>query len=355
MKTAAYQEALDAYGNPLHEFSVEPMQGGLINQSYKVTSKYSGDSFLLQNINDSVFSDPVIVQGNYERVWEHLRDKEKGFLIPEPKKFPGDTPLFCDSHNKYWRVFEFMYGSQSFESPQNPLQANTVAKIFGRLTSRFSDFDIEELNAVIPGFHNLSLRYKQFEQSLHQLRFDRLKKASPLVDELRKRERYVNLYDVFTESDEFPQRVMHHDAKISNVLFDEDSGNVICPVDFDTCMPGYFFSDLGDMIRSMTGSAGESDRETENLHIRKDYYEAILDGYLEEMKETLTTSEKKYIHYSGLLMIYMQALRFITDYLSGDSYYKTSYEEQNFDRAKNQLTLLQRLEEFLTAYYQFKF
>ena len=354
MKTAAYQEALDAYGNPLHEFSVEPMQGGLINQSYKVTSKYSGESFLLQKINESVFTDPSAVQSNYENIWKYLRDNETGFLIPEPKYFPGDTALFCDSSDHYWRVFEFIYGSQSFSSPQHIMQAKTAAKVFALFTSCLVDFDTDELNNTIPGFHDLSLRYKQFEQSIHQHQFERLKKASPIIDELRKRERYVNLYDVFTESKEFPKRVMHHDAKIRNILFDEDSGNVICPVDFDTCMPGYFFSDLGDMIRSMAGSVGENDTETENLHIRKDYYEAILEGYLEDMNEQLTGSEKKYIHYAGPLIIYMQSLRFITDYLNGDIYYKTAYAEQNFDRARNQLTLLQRLEEFLNAAYQFK-
>lgn len=354
MRTAVYQEALDAFCNPLHEFMVEPMTGGLINQSYKVTSKHSGESFLLQKINETVFSNPGVVQSNYEKIWKHLRDKVSGYLIPEPKQFPGDTTIFFDSHNNYWRVFEFIYGSQTFESPENVMQAKSVAGTFGRFTACFNDFDIEKLNVVIPGFHNLSHRYKQFEQSLHQHRFERLKKASLLIDELRKRERYASLYDVFTESDEFPLRVMHHDAKISNVLFDEDSGHVMCPVDFDTCMPGYFFSDLGDMIRSMAASSHENDNDIEKLRIRKDFYEAILEGYLEKMDETLSGSEKKYIHHSGLLIIYMQALRFMTDYLNGDTYYKTSYEEHNFDRAKNQVTLLQKLEEFLKDNYGIK-
>lgn len=354
MKTNIYREALDAFCNPLHEFSVEPMNGGLINQSYKVTSKYSGESFLLQKINEFVFNDPIAVQSNYDKVWKHLQNEETGYVIPEPKQFPGNTTLFFDSQNKYWRVFEFIYRGQSFATPQNSMQAKAVANTFGQFTSCFNEFDIEELNITIPEFHNLSSRYQQFEHSIQNHRFERIKKASPLIDEFRKRERYANLYDVFTESDEFPKRVMHHDAKISNVLFDEDSGNVICPVDFDTCMPGYFFSDLGDMIRSMAASSDENDKGVETLHIRKDYYQAILEGYLEEMNGMLTDSELKYIHHAGLLMIYMQALRFITDYLNGDPYYKTTYEEQNFDRAKNQLTLLQRLEEFLTSNYQLK-
>jgi thiamine kinase-like enzyme len=147
--------------------------------------------------------------------------------------------------------------------------------------------------------------------------------------------------------------VMHHDAKIANILFSKKTGDVICPVDFDTVMPGYFFSDLGDMIRSMACSLDETSTDFENLTIRKEFYKAIVEGYLSVMKNQFTVSENKYIHYAGLLMIYMQALRYMTDYLNGDIYYKTNYAEQNFDRAKNQVILLKRLEEFFKDEYQF--
>jgi thiamine kinase-like enzyme len=146
---------------------------------------------------------------------------------------------------------------------------------------------------------------------------------------------------------------MHHDAKIGNVLFNKINGRVICLVDFDTAMPGYYFSDLGDMIRSMAGCCDENSTDFDGIGIRKDFYDAILAGYLDVMKEQLTGSEKKYIHYAGLVMIYMQALRFCTDYLEKDVYYKTTYPEQNYDRARNQLALLKRLEEFLKEEYRF--
>lgn len=353
MTTAPYQEALEAYANPFHEFSVEPLKEGLINQSYKVTSKLTGESFLLQQINKHIFTNPLAVQHNYQKIWDHLSERGKDFILPEPKYFPGDSCLFYDRHNQYWRVFEFVDGGQSISVAENALQAKLVAKAFAFLTSSLRDLDTGELATTIPDFHNLSARYKQFEQSIHHHRFDRLQKASALIEELRKRERYANLFDVFTESEEFPKRVMHHDAKISNVLFDEDSGEIACVVDFDTCMPGYFFSDLGDMIRSMAVAAGEEENNMEAIVIRKDFYEAIMDSYLGELNDQLTSSEKKYIHYAGILMICMQALRFLTDYLNGDVYYRTSYPEQNFDRAKNQIALLQNLEKFLKSEYGF--
>ena len=182
----------------------------------------------------------------------------------------------------------------------------------------------------------------------------RMKKAFPLPEELKQRARYANFYDVMTESEEFPKRVMHHDAKIANILFDKETGSVICPVDFDTVMAGYFFSDLGDMIRSMACSLDENSIDFENITIRTDFYKAIVDGYLSVMEKQFTASEKKYIHYAGIIMIYMQALRYMADYLNGDIYYRTNYPEQNFDRAKNQFILLNKLEDFLESQLNYK-
>ena len=129
---------------------------------------------------------------------------------------------------------------------------------------------------------------------------------------------------------------------------------MICPVDFDTVMPGYYFSDLGDMIRSMVCGCDENSTVFVSIRVRKGFYETIVSGYLDVMKKYFTDSEKKYIHYARLLMIYMQALRFMADYLNGDIYYRIEYPEQNFDRAKNQLSLLQKLDEFLVKEHDFK-
>lgn len=347
MKEAMYSEAMDAFCNPFHEFTIEPVSGGLIHHSYKITSRTSGDCFLLQQINDHVFHNPVQVRENYEAIWNHLMEGEAGVFVPEPKLFPGDTTLFCDSRHHYWRVFEFIPGSQMVSFPESPEQAWETAATFGRFTAAFDDFDTNRLHITIPGFHDLSARYRQFEKSLHTRDLSRLQRAANLVQELKKRERYASLYDVFTESDVFLQRVMHHDAKIANVLFDQDTGQVLCPVDLDTVMPGYFFSDLGDMIRTMTCSACEESVDLSSIHIREEYYDALIEGYQESMNNSLTDAEQTYLHHAGLLMTCMQSLRFLTDYLNGDVYYQTTYPEQNFDRAQNQFVLLHNLEAFL--------
>lgn len=359
MDIPVYQEALDA--SAYHrDLIVTPVSAGLINQTYKVIVPSNGYKYLLQQINPEIFPEPEKLQANYENIWSYIhhdgppQNIPYPVNIPKPLSFLDDTKLFCDSHKKYWRMFEFINGAQTLFTTTNSIQAKTVAQTFGCITASFEFFDPEKLFITIPGFHDLSLRLRQFKQSRHTRNYDRLLKAAPVIDQLKKRERYTSFYEVMTESKEFEKRVMHNDAKISNILFDEETGKVICPVDFDTCMPGYFFSDLGDMIRTMACSEGENSSNYNEINIRKDFYEAILDGYMEVIHELLTDSEKKYIHYSGLLMIYMQALRFITDYLNGDMYYRTDYPEQNFDRAKNQLTLLQKLEEFLRREYDFK-
>jgi thiamine kinase-like enzyme len=351
VKPAPYQEALDAFTDPPHNYIVEPITEGLINHSYRVTNKETGEHFLLQEINQHVFKEPAALQHNYEMLWEHLQAKESVFFIPAPYYFPGDSALFCDSRNHYWRIFQFVPATQTIHITEDPLQASAVAKSFAGFTASFEDFDISTLNITLPGFHNLSLRFEQLQHAIHKGNFQRIQKAALLLTEIRARERYANLYDVMTGSGEFPQRVMHHDAKISNILFDKKSGAVICPIDLDTAMPGYFFSDLGDMVRSMACCKNEDSTDLTDFCIRGDIYKAIVEGYLSIMEKHMTDAEKKYIHYAGLMMTYMQALRFCTDYLSGDVYYKIDYREQNFDRAINQLTLLQQLEEFLKKEY----
>lgn len=353
MEQSTLNEALQAFFGKTGDFIVSQIPGGLINLSYKVINKSNGPSFLLQQLNKHVFQQPHLVQENYELIWHHLEHNNIDLIIPEPVKCLNNNTLYCDSSENYWRVFKFIEHTKSLSSPETPEQAKLVASIFGRFSASLANAHVHEFNTTIPGFHNLSDRFKQFELSLKSRRLDRLQQCAGMVDQLKKRENYVNLFEVFISSPAFPKRLMHHDAKIGNVLFEQGSGKAVCAVDYDTVMPGYYFSDLGDLIRSMAGSANENDHHANSITIRKNYYEAIMSGYLQKMDSVLTTSEKKYIHHAGIFIIYMQSLRFVSDYLNGDIYYQISYPEQNFDRAKNQLHLLLSLEVFLQQEYNY--
>ncbi|MES1220758.1 MAG: phosphotransferase [Bacteroidota bacterium] len=346
------KEVLSAFSNGNEYNSVEQLGNGLINHTFKITDEKNNKILLLQQINKNVFKKPFDVQDNFIKLWQY-KNGAKHILLPTPVHSKKTETLFIDKDKNYWRAFEFLNGTVTLDVPQNADQAKATAKTFGQLTAFLSSFNAESLNVVIPDFHNLSFRYHQFEEALVTAKPARLQKAATLIEDVKNRKKYKEFYDGLTKSSAFPKRVMHHDAKIANVLFDKETGNVICAIDFDTTMPGYFFSDLGDMIRSMACSSDEHNTEFAKLHVRKDFYKAIVSGYLEVMNDYLTDEEKKYIHSAGLLMIYMQAVRFLADYLNNDIYYQISYPEQNYDRAMNQITLLENLEQFLSEEYNF--
>lgn len=350
-------EVLEAFtsGLPIQDagmITVESTGNGLINHSYKVAFGQK-PGFFLQRFNKNVFRDPRAVQENYIHLWEYAEFEFTGIRMPRPLNHSAGESLFRDKQGDYWRAFEFIREGSSIAIPQTASRAKATAKAFARFTAAFEEFNTNLLKEVIPGFHDLGLRFSQFEESLSNGLPEKLAASAHLTDELIKRERYRHFYDIITESGEFPLRVMHHDAKIGNILFHHQTGRVICPVDYDTVMPGYFFSDLGDMVRSMAGDREENSNSPGGINIRPDFYEAILAGYTAVLGKQFSTSEKKYLHSAGLLMIYMQALRFLTDYHTGDKYYQTDHERQNLERAENQFSLLKALEEFLVRKYTF--
>lgn len=353
------EEVLNAFtsyspGLPQHsagKVMVEQIGHGLINRSYKVNCELKAD-FFLQQINTNVFPNPVHVQENYVQLWQYAEFEFTGLRMPAPIYWNRESTLYKDEKGHYWRAFELINESKTLNVAKDPKQAKAAARAFAKFTAAFEDMNLNNLHEVIPGFHDLNLRYRQFEESLNTELYERMAKAAVLIKELKVRERYKHFYDVITGSGEFAKRVMHHDAKIGNILFHEKTGKVICPVDYDTAMPGYIFSDLGDLIRSMSGSHDENNVSAD-IQIRKEFYEAIVSGYTDMLGNQLSIAERKYIHSAGLLIIYMQALRFITDYLNGDIYYRTDYKDQNFDRAGNQFMLLSSLERFLNDTYSF--
>lgn len=277
-------------------------------------------------------------------IWKHNQD----LRLPSPLIIEGVGSLFIDANGEFWRAFEFIENTTSPAVASKSKQAYATAKTFGSFTAAFTNFDSSQLKITIPDFHNLRLRYDQYRLALLNSPEELRLRAGSSLEKLTQRSNYKDFYEtVISDPDHYLKRVMHHDAKIANVLFDKDSGEVVCPVDFDTVMPGYYFSDLGDMIRSMACNHDENYLGSEPIQIRPDYYEAIVDGYLMVMNEHLSEKEIENIHFSGLIMIYMQALRFMSDFLQHDVYYHTEYPGQNLDRANNQLDLLTSLESFL--------
>lgn len=335
------EAVLAAYGFPA-DCSVTPHGSGLINRTWVVRN--GKDKYILQRINQDVFSEPALIARNIEMIGDYLSIHYSRAVFPRPLPAAKGDTLVSTGPDGFFRLYPFIEDSVTIDVVDHPDQAFEAARQFGAFTRMLADFPAASLHETLPHFHDLSLRYHSFREALTNGRSHRLREAGQLIAYLESQHHLVTKYQQILTDPGFRLRVTHHDTKISNVLFDR-GGNGICVIDLDTVMPGYFISDLGDMFRTYLSPVSEEESDTSLIRVRPDYFEAIVRGYLAEMNGVLTPDEKKALVYAGEFMLYMQALRFITDYLLGDKYYGSSYEGHNYVRAFNQATLLQRFSE----------
>jgi len=333
---------LSAYNLAVSECSVQPFGSGLINRTWKITSKKK--EYILQRINRNIFSHPEWIAQNIQVIGIYLKNHFPEYLFIEPIASLDNTPLVTSEDRQYFRLLPFVPASYSHDVVSSPSLAFEAARQFGKFTRLLSGLPAEDLQVILPDFHNLSLRYRQFETALKTGNAVRIKKASESIAAIINNRHIATGFEHLRQQPGFKTRVTHHDTKISNVLFDKE-GNGLCVIDLDTVMPGYFISDFGDMLRTYLSPVSEEEKDFSRITVREDYFEAVVAGYLSEMKEELHHAELGYLVYAGKFMIYMQAIRFLTDYLNNDAYYGALYEDHNLVRANNQITLLQRLTE----------
>ncbi len=334
-------EILQAYGIDPRHSEVESLTSGLINNTWKVSS--GDDVYIVQRINHQVFKKPFEVAANIRMIDRFLKEHSPSYLFVSPvANLHGEDILYDDSRG-YFRVFPYIKGSHTINAVASPTQAFEAALQFGKFTRLLSGFDAGLLHITITDFHNLTLRYRQFETALANGDRERIKQSSALIAEIRKYAGIVDAYEKIRKNTAVKQRVTHHDTKISNVLFD-DKGKGLCVIDLDTVMPGYFISDLGDMMRTYLSPANEEEKDFDKIEVREDFFRAIVNGYLSSMGDELTPDEQELILYSGSFLIYMQAIRFLADHINRDIYYGARYQDHNFVRAGNQLVLLKRLD-----------
>lgn len=331
---------LPAYGFEKNSLKVEAFGSGLINNTWKVTA--SGKEYILQRVNHAVFKEPGDIANNIRLIGAYLRKNHPEYKFISPVTSSAGDEMVYLREKGYFRMFPFVPGSHSKDVVETPAQAYEAAIQFGRFTRLLHGIDVTKLKLTIPCFHDLTLRYEQFLQALEKGNKQRIEESKDLIRSLVLHADIVTKYGFIKSSPEFKLRVTHHDTKISNVLFDAD-GKGLCVIDLDTVMPGYFISDVGDMMRTYLSPVSEEEKEFSKIEVRDEFYKAIVQGYYNEMKDELTATEKKYFFYSGAFMIYMQALRFATDYLNDDVYYGAKYPRHNFVRAKNQVVLLDQL------------
>ena len=334
------KEIFSAYNLVRDELEIEPIENGLINKTWRI--KNSHEDFILQRINNTVFKHPGAIASNVRMLANYLSEMHPEYLFTVPIKTNTNEEMIYIADKGYFRLSHYVKQSHTINAVEKPQQAFESARQFGQFTKLLSGFPVENLKITLPDFHNLTLRYLQFEEALEKGNQSRLKESLKLVNFIKENKNIVDTYENILHNSFFKLRVTHHDTKISNVLFNrEDKG--LCVIDLDTVMPGYFISDVGDMMRTYLSPVSEEEKDFTKINVRKEYFEAIWNGYMGQMKDELTDEEKNHFIYAGKFMIYMQAIRFLTDHLNNDIYYGAKYEGHNFVRAGNQAVLLQLL------------
>ena len=333
-------EVLAAYDLAIDNLVVAPINNGLINSTWLI--KNSHRSFILQKVNDNVFKNPEAIASNIRLIADFLSKHNPGYLFASPIQTKNHEEMKYIRGSGYYRLIPFVENSHTITTVEKPEQAFEAAKKFGEFTQLLSGFPVEKLQTTLPDFHNLTLRYQQFLDALETGNKARIRESKELIEFIKVNKNIVDIYEDILQNPSFKLRVTHHDTKISNVLFDKKN-NGLCVIDLDTVMPGYFISDVGDMMRTYLSPANEEEKHFSKIEIREAYFKSIWEGYMSEMKDELTHEERRHFIYSGKFMIYMQAIRFLADHLNEDIYYGAKYEGQNFVRAGNQIVLLQRL------------
>ncbi len=319
---------------------IQSFGSGLIHNTWKIEDR--SKEYILQKINHDVFKKPSFIANNITGIASWLEKNHPEYFFVAPLKTRDGESIIQIPGEGFFRLFPFVKDSHTHDIAQTPQQAFEAARQFGSFTRVLKDFPVEKLETTLPDFHNLSFRYSQFEEAVRSGNQTRINEAEKTIHYLYTHNDILSVYQQIVADKEFRLRVTHHDTKINNVLFDKDEKG-ICVIDLDTVMPGYFISDVGDMMRTYLSPVSEEEKNFDKIGVRENFFYAIARGYLEEMGKELSQAEIDHFVYSGLFMTYMQALRFLTDHLNNDTYYGASYPGHNYIRAMNQVTLLQRL------------
>lgn len=332
---------------------IQPLGNGLINDTYKILVN-GIPKYVLQRINNTVFTDVDMLQSNIETVTNHIRQKYDllGFQDLDRRVLhflPADTgKTFIVEEGKYWRVMDFIADSYTYDVV-TPEYAFYAGKSFGDFESLLTDLKTP-IGEIIPNFHNIEFRLKQMEDAIAEDRVGQMREVEvqKFVEQIRAAADRMCLGERLYREGKLHKRICHCDTKVNNMLFDVE-GNVLCIIDLDTVMPSFVFSDYGDFLRSAANTGAEDDPDLGNIHFNMEIFEAFTDGYLEGTKSFLLPIEKDNLPYAATLFPYMQAVRFLTDYINGNTYYKIRYAHHNLVRTRAQWRLFEETEKSLAG------
>jgi hypothetical protein len=330
--------------------TIIPFGNGHINDTYLVKSL--SKNYILQRKNHLIFKDIHGMMENIIRVTTHIRAKLEKQGIQDIQRrvirhlqVDDNQYYYKDNAGNFWTLFDFIPGSVSVEKISNSEQAYDTGKAFGRFQNLIADIGGRSLNETIANFHNIYFRLTNFENAINENRVDRLSGVAEWVDELQNQAEEMKTLQKLLDTKQVPLRITHNDTKINNILFDLKTGEPLCIIDLDTVMPGLIHFDFGDAMRSGASTAEEDEKDRNKIDFKLEIFEKFTDGFLSETKSFLTDLEKNYLAHAVKFMTYIMGLRFLTDYLQGDVYYKIAYPDHNLIRSINQLVLIRRINE----------
>ncbi|MFR5757007.1 MAG: phosphotransferase [Lachnospiraceae bacterium] len=330
------------------------INNGIINTTYVVKTDDKGNinKYLLQKINTSIFTEPFKLMKNIENVTKYisLNDSESKDTINVIKAKNG-LPLYVTSdpfsHKEYYRVYNYIDNTISYNKSEKTEIVYNTGKAFGHFCKVLRDFPINDLEETIKDFHDTKKRYDKLIETYKLNPVNRNNRAFKQISEIISREEECSVLVNLLEDNKIPYRVTHNDTKVNNVLMDSVTKEPVAVIDLDTVMKGSGLYDYGDGVRSAASNALEDETNLDNVYINMDMFKAYTDGYLSEMAPYLNEEEILNMANSIKIITLELAIRFLDDYLSGDTYFKTNYDDHNLDRCKNQLKLVNDIDEKL--------
>lgn len=330
----------------------EPLGRGLIHGTWSVRVEEAGATreLVIQRLNADVFGDPLRLMENLVRVTEHLRAKLEAEAVPDPGQrclrvltTGSGEPCHRDGSGGVWRAFDRIDGAVSFVRPSSAEQAEEAARAFASFARQLADLPPPPLHETLPHFHDFPARIAALEQAAARDPHGRARDVRPELAALDACCRQVSSALDAAGFARLPQRVVHHDCKLDNLLFDATGSRALCVIDLDTVMPGTLLSDFGELVRSSTNTGAEDEPELVRVDFDRELYAALARGYLEGAGPLLTAEERRTLPHAGPLLTLMNAVRFLTDHLQGDLYFRIERPDHNLTRTRVQLQLATRM------------
>ena len=352
-----FNELAAAFQCPGKYRGEESYGSGHINDTYKAYYDDNGCRvrYIRQRVNHNIFKEVPALMDNIGQVVRHQRKKfeadgvgdlDRRVLILVPTVDGKD--FYRDRQGNFWRTYVFIEDAHGVDVVENTTQAFEAAKAFGEFQCQLADLPAR-LHDTIPNFHHTRSRFDTLMQAIEIDEFNRAKNVKAEIEFALARESMVDVVLDLLASGELPERVTHNDTKLNNVLLDTATGKAKCVIDLDTVMPGSILYDFGDMVRTTTTRAPEDETDLSTVKMDIDYFEALVNGYLETASGFLIPKERELLPMSGALITFEIGLRFLTDYLEGDTYFKTHRDGQNIDRCRKQFKMVQSMEEQMDA------